>query len=116
MLNVQELVGGVLTSVAGSLANRIPTLYMAIGAALLILVGTYFVYKWFFSAPEKTTESFVEPVNNQPPSPHVSFAPHIEVSEIPNNQEMQEQQQEQDQEYGQDQDQEQDQEHGVPEE
>ncbi len=48
---VQEFISNLLLTIINRIFQNTTHLYYAIGATVLVLVASYFIYKWYFAAP-----------------------------------------------------------------
>ncbi len=83
MAEIQNMVGGFLSSAVSNIFSTNTNIYMAVGITIALLVGTYFIYKWYAtSVANKKQVQFAE----SPQAPHGGAAgPHLEVHEMPPN-------------------------------
>lgn len=68
---VQEFVSNLLLTIINRIFQNTTHLYYALGATVLVLVASYFIYKWYFASPPvQKTVAFEETHIHQAPSKH----------------------------------------------
>ncbi len=79
---VQEFVSNLLLNIINRIFQNTTHLYYAIGATVVVLVASYFIYKWYFAspAPKKAVVFEEEPVQEEPEQP---MPTHIKQEEQP---------------------------------
>jgi hypothetical protein len=82
MAEIQNMVGGFLSSAVSNIFSTNTNIYMAIGITVALLVGSYFIYKWYATsvATKKQVQFAGHP---QGPPPQMNGGPHLEVDEMP---------------------------------
>jgi hypothetical protein len=84
MAEIQNMVGGFLSSAVSNIFSTNTNIYMAVGITIALLVGTYFIYKWYAtSVANKKQVQFAE--SPQAPPHGGAAGPHLEVHEMPPN-------------------------------
>lgn len=79
------MVGGFLSSAVSNVFSNTTNIYLAVGITIALLVGTYFIYKWYAtSVAVKKQVQFAggAPMHPQGP-PQMGGGPHLDVEEMP---------------------------------
>ncbi len=74
------MVGGFLSSAVSNIFSTNTNIYMAIGITVALLVGSYFIYKWY--ATSVATKKQVQFAGHPQGPPRMSGGPHLEVDEM----------------------------------
>ncbi len=79
------MVGGFLSSAVSNVFSNTTNIYLAVGITIALLVGTYFIYKWY--ATSVATKKQVQfaggaPMHPQGP-PQMGGSPHLNMEEMP---------------------------------
>ena len=85
MSAVQNMVGGFLSSAVSNVFSNTTNIYLAVGITIALLVGTFFIYKWYAtSVAVKKQVQFAggAPVHPQGPS-QMGGGPHLNMEEMP---------------------------------
>ena len=83
MSAVQNVVGGFLSSAVSNVFSNTTNIYLAVGITIALLVGTYFIYKWY--ATSVASKKQVQFAGGAPMHPQAQMAggPHLNVQEMP---------------------------------
>ncbi len=79
------MVGGFLSSAVSNVFSNTTNIYLAVGITIALLVGTYFIYKWYAtSVAVKKQVQFAggAPMHPQGP-PQMGGSPHLNMEEMP---------------------------------
>lgn len=81
---VQEFVSNLLLSIINRIFQNTTHLYYALGVTVLVLVSSYFLYKWYFaSPPAPKAVAFVEPpVQHSEEAFQEESMPHIQQEQV----------------------------------
>ena len=81
MAEIQNMVGGFLSSAVSNIFSTNTNIYMAIGITVALLVGSFFIYKWY--ATSFATKKQVQFTGHPQGPPQMSGGPHLDVHEMP---------------------------------
>ena len=82
MAEIQNMVGGFLSSAVSNIFSTNTNIYMAIGITVALLVGSFFIYKWYATSfASKKQVQFASHPQGPPPQMGGS-GPHLDVHEM----------------------------------